>query len=207
MFYLINGDPQTEGLIRLVSDSLASLYGSLGAIAVKEENVLMEDIRWSVGILSAARLRESRDLVTGLIKSKVGLFPFYLHVNPQGACHAVTPPIVEPYRTDQGERRYLLLDGSHRCYVARSLGLNVSVLIVSFISNPPPLPCKPLLPSVIRIHESQPRVLKELFFEMSEQSFRPVRQLTHKTFRFASLRDALVAMHLKESSLSLLESR
>lgn len=204
MLYLVNNDNGTEGLIRLVSDSLRDLYAPLGTVAVTHAEIALKDIRWSTRVLSSARLNFSQKLAMRLINSRVGLFPFYFYVNPEGACEVITPPIVEAYCTDHGGRRYLLLDGSHRCYAAMAVVSNVSVLAVSFVSAPRPLPCKPLLPSAVRVLESQPR-LKELFVNMSESDFRPVRQLAHKNLRFPSLKDALLAMKISESSLSLLE--
>lgn len=201
MLYLTNNASGTENVIRLISKSLKDLYAPLGAIAVTHQDVALEDVRWSPRILASDRVNQSRDLVKRLKTAKIGLFPFYFHVRPEGTCQAVPPPIVESFCSDHGERRYLLLDGSHRCYAALQEVSKVAALVISFTTKLRPLPCKPLLPSELSVLETQPR-LKELFVDLSEPEFRPVRKLTHKGYRFPSIEDALMTMNMNESSLS-----
>ena len=204
MRYLVTNLNAAEALASFVSDSLVRLYKPFGSVTIAQKEVSLVDVRWGVRLLSNCRLNDSHDLVMRLVSSKVQIFPFYFHVNVSGSCHAIVPPILESYRTAEGEQRYLLLDGSHRCYAALPSFTKISGLTVTFVSNPRPLPCNPLKASEICVVESQPH-LKDLFIGLAEQEFRPVRQLTHKAFRFESLGEALTAMNLSSSALSQLE--
>ena len=200
MLYAVNDEGGIEDLARIVSDSLKSAYRGLGDIVVVHKKVALEEVRWGSRVLSKSRLGQSQDIVERLRHANIGLFPFSFFVTPEGNCLLTIPPIVEAYCIDADEKRYLLLDGSHRCFAALPTSLSVAVLVISFVTKSRPLPCKPLLPSDVRVLETQPK-LDQLFVDFVASDFRPVRRLTHKTFRFPSLKDALVSMRMKESSL------
>lgn len=200
MLYTVNDEGDIEGLVRIVSDSIKSVYRGLGEIVVDHKNVALEEIRWSSRVLSKSRLEQGQDIVKRLRHANICPFPFGFFVTPEGNCLLTIPPIVEAYRIDVGESHYLLLDGSHRCFAALPTSLNVAALVISFVAESRPLPCKPLLHSDVLVSETQPK-LDELFVDFVMSNFRPVRRLTHKTFRFPSLKDALVSMKMKESTL------
>ena len=200
MLYLLTEDANIDVLTRYLSRSLAEVYAPLGLISLNREVIALTDIRWGPKFLAAERLGHSMAMVRHLVRAGKVDFPFGFYVAPSGECHVLAPPIVEAYHSEDNILRYLILDGSHRCYAALTIAQSVSALVVSFKEEKVPLPCQPLLPSDVGIVETQPK-LSALFVDMSESAFRPVRGLMHKSYVFPSLDRALLIFGLRKKLL------